>query len=47
MAYPGACLYELNEEGIKKTDYRETEHYRLTKEFLEAPERFLRYLLDE
>ena len=46
MAFPGARLYLLDEEGIRPTDYRETEHYQLTKQFLDCPERMLRYLLD-
>lgn len=47
MAYPGAQVYELTEDGIRAADYRETEHYRLTRRFLENPEKMLRYLLEE
>lgn len=47
MAYPGAVVYELLEQGIRSVDYRETEHYRLTRRFLENPEKMLHYLLDE
>lgn len=47
MAYPGATVYELTEDGIRAVDYRETEHYQLTRRFLEKPERMLRYLLEE
>jgi predicted ATPase len=47
MAYPGADVYELTEEGIRLVDYRETEHYQLTRRFLENPEKMLHYLLDE
>jgi predicted ATPase len=47
MAYPGAAVYELAEDGIRLVDYRETEHYQLTRRFLENPERMLRYLLEE
>ena len=46
MAYPGADVYELT-EGIRLVDYRETEHYQLTRRFLENPEKMLHYLLDE
>ena len=46
MAYPGAEIYVLGEEGIQPTAYRETEHYQLTRRFLEDPERMLRYLLE-
>ncbi len=47
MAYPGAEVYELAEDGIRSVDYRETEHYRLTLRFLESPEKMLRYLLKD
>ena len=47
MAYPGAEVLELREEGICSVDYRQTEHYLLTRRFLEAPDRMLRYLLEE
>ena len=46
MAYPGACILELSERGICRVEYRETEHYRVTREFLENPERMVHYLLD-
>ncbi len=46
MAYPGACIYELSEQGIAKVAYKDTEHYRMTKQFLDAPERMLRYLIE-
>lgn len=46
MAYPGACILELSERGICRVDYRQTEHYRVTREFLENPERMVHYLLD-
>ena len=47
MAYPGAEIFQFSEEGIQRVDYRETEHYQVTRRFLEAPERMLRYLLEE
>lgn len=46
MAYPGACILELSESGIRSVSYRETEHYRVTKEFLDNPERMLHYLIE-
>ena len=46
MAYPGAEVLELREEGICSVDYRQTEHYQLTRRFLEAPERMLKYLFE-
>lgn len=46
MAYPGAQIYQLNENGIETVAYKETEHYQLTKRFLENPEKMLKYLLE-
>ncbi len=45
MAYPGAEIYELREAGILSTPYKETEHYTFSRQFLENPEKILRYLL--
>lgn len=47
MAFPQARLYLLSEAGVQTVEYRETEHYQLTKLFLDAPERMLRYLLED
>ena len=47
MAYPGARIYLLDDGGIRPVRYEETEHYQLTKRFLEDPERMLRYLFAE
>lgn len=47
MAFPKARIYELGREGIRSVAYRETEHYQLTKRFLDGPERMLRYLLED
>lgn len=44
MAYPDACIYQLSEDGIRRVGYRETEHYCLTRRFLENPERMLQSL---
>ncbi len=38
MSYPGAMIYELNENGIRRTEYADTEHYRITKDFIDKPE---------
>ena len=47
MAFPGAQIYQLDEEGISSVAYEETEHYRLTRQFLNNPKRMLGYLLGE
>ena len=46
MAYPGSDLFLLDGSGIRRAPYRETEHYQLTRRFLENPEQMLHYLLD-
>ncbi|WP_283607672.1 AAA family ATPase [Faecalispora anaeroviscerum] len=47
MAYPGACIYVLSQEdGIRRTAYEQTEHYIVTREFINHPEKMLRYLLE-
>ena len=47
MAYPDAEILEFNENGIEPKEYRETDHYKLTRRFLEDPERMLKLLLEE
>ena len=47
MAYPEAEIYTLNEDGYTKMSYKETEHYQITKAFLNAPDRMLNILLEE
>ncbi len=47
MAYPGARIYEITPQCIRETTYRETDHFRITKQFLEDPERVLYYLFNE
>jgi len=44
MAYPGATIYEVNEDGMKEVTLEETEHYSVTKSFLNNPEIYLRHL---
>lgn len=47
MAYPGACIYQLSQQGIRQVAYRDTEHYQLTRRFLEQPEKMMERLLQE
>lgn len=44
FSYPGATVLEIGEQEIRPVDYRETEHYQLTRRFLESPERYFRHL---
>lgn len=41
MAYPGARLFWLGEEGVEERDFRETDHYAVTRRMLEDPEGYL------
>ena len=47
LAYPGATLYQFEEDGIRNVAYRETDHYLVTRDFLNNPERVLQYLFSE
>jgi predicted ATPase len=47
MAYPNAQILHLSERGIEPVDYLDTEHYRVTRDFLNRHERMLRELMDE
>ena len=44
MGIPGASLYEIQEDSMKMVEYKETDHYRITKTFLDNPEYYLRHL---
>lgn len=44
LAYPGALILEVNDAGIRKVKYQETEHYVVTRSFLENPEKMLKEL---
>ena len=46
MALPGAEVLELTGDGIASVDYRNTEHYRITRRILERPESIFDTLLD-
>jgi len=45
MAYPESLIYVLDATGIHPTPYMQTEHYVVTKRFLEHPKRMLRILM--
>lgn len=46
MAFPGAEVLEFSETGIRAVSYQETDHYQITRQFLENPEKMLHYLLE-
>jgi predicted ATPase len=38
-------IYQFDESGIRRVELRETDHYRMTKRFLDAPEKMMAQLL--
>ena len=46
LAAPGARIYELDADGITITDYDDLQAVRLTRGFLDAPDRYLRQITD-
>lgn len=47
LALPQARIYELDEIGARETAYDDLDAVRLTRGFLDAPERYLRAVLEE
>lgn len=45
LAYPHARIYQFSENGIAEVNYTDTEHYQITKDFLNRHERMLELLL--
>jgi predicted ATPase len=46
MAYPDACIYQCGTDGVAPVAYDDTEHVRVTRDFLADPQRMLRGLLE-
>lgn len=47
MSYPQSQIYAFDDRGIVPIAYQDTEHYRVTKTFLDNPERMLSHLLSD
>lgn len=47
MAYPNAQIYQLGPDGINRINYENTEHYQVTKAFINGYPASLRELFDE
>ena len=41
MTVPNAEIFEITEEGISSVHYKDTEHFIVTKRFMDAPEKML------
>lgn len=46
MSYPDSIIYEIS-DSIKEVRYDETEHYNITKTFLNNPSKMLKILIEE
>ena len=44
LAYPGASIYSCDTVPLSQVKYEELDHVNITRDFLNAPERFLRHL---
>lgn len=47
MAYPGAEVLYLTEDGIRPVPYQQTEHFQITRQFLNGPEHMCKYLFSD
>ncbi|WMJ22189.1 AAA family ATPase [Paludicola sp. MB14-C6] len=47
MTYPDAEILEFSQKGIQSVGYKDTEHYQITRRFLENPEQIYKYLFEE
>jgi len=41
MAYPGGTIFQFTESSTREVPYKETEHYKITKSFLQRTEQML------
>lgn len=47
MAYPDSTIYLFSDDAITPIDYTDTEHFNITRDFLNRREAMLRVLLGE
>ncbi len=47
MTFPEAQVLAITEAGVREVRYQDTEHYQITRRFLENPDRMLRLLLED
>ncbi len=47
LAFPGASILWFDEHGLAPIEYGETEHYRITKRFLDNPESYFATLFSD
>ena len=47
LAYPHATIYSCDSDALKRIEYFQTDHYQITKRFLDNPQRYLELLFDQ
>ena len=47
MSYPNASIIEFSDLGFKDVNYKETEHYLITKEFINNSDKMYKYLFED
>lgn len=47
LAYPWATIYSCDSGTLAQVTYKDTDHYQITKQFLDNPERYFSYLFEE
>jgi predicted ATPase len=47
LCYPEAAVHQLSDDGIARVQPEDTDSVRLTRDFIEAPERFLRHVISD
>ena len=47
LAFPGARIYTFDEIPVRRTAYEDLDHVRITRDFLNAPERYLNQILEK
>lgn len=45
MTFPNAEVLEITKDGISSVNYKDTEHFMITKRFMDAPEKMIESLL--
>ena len=47
MSYPNAWIYYLDKDDIRRIEYEETEHYQVTRDFLNNHEMMLNVMMTD
>ena len=47
LGYPDAWIYQVSDQGLERVEYEDTEHYQVTRGFLNRRETYLKVLLEE